>query len=70
MTAGCAGRCFVRPSGTENVVRVYAEAASQGEADELASAVARAIPEHCPVLPDHSDDDHSIWPASLRRWLT
>ena len=25
------GRCFVRPSGTEDVVRIYAEAATQEE---------------------------------------
>ena len=36
------GRCFVRPSGTEDVVRVYAEAASQASADELALQVAQA----------------------------
>lgn len=36
------GRAFVRPSGTEDVVRVYAEAHSQAAADELALAVARA----------------------------
>ena len=36
------GRCFVRPSGTEDVVRVYAEAATQAEADELAVKVAQA----------------------------
>uniref|UniRef100_A0A7S2CLD8 Phosphoacetylglucosamine mutase n=1 Tax=Octactis speculum TaxID=3111310 RepID=A0A7S2CLD8_9STRA len=30
------GRCFVRPSGTEDVVRIYAEAATQEEADQLA----------------------------------
>ncbi|KAK3810879.1 MAG: Phosphoacetylglucosamine mutase [Benniella sp.] len=30
------GRSFVRPSGTEDVVRVYAEAASRPETDELA----------------------------------
>ena len=36
------GRCFVRPSGTEDVVRVYAEAATQEEADELAMLVAQA----------------------------
>ena len=35
------GRCFVRPSGTEDVVRVYAEAASQEAADELALLVAQ-----------------------------
>ncbi|KAK6531665.1 Phosphoacetylglucosamine Mutase [Orbilia ellipsospora] len=33
------GRSFVRPSGTENVVRVYAEAGTKGEADELAQKV-------------------------------
>jgi phosphoacetylglucosamine mutase len=31
------GRAFVRPSGTEDVVRVYAEAPTQGAADALAS---------------------------------
>ena len=36
------GRCFVRPSGTEDVVRVYAEAGSQTAADELALLVAQA----------------------------
>ncbi|KAL1496810.1 hypothetical protein AB1Y20_014396 [Prymnesium parvum] len=36
------GRCFVRPSGTEDVVRVYAEAATQAEADELALLTAQA----------------------------
>lgn len=34
------GRSFVRPSGTEDVVRVYAEADSQASADELANEVA------------------------------
>eukprot|EP01116_Phalansterium_solitarium_P023957 TRINITY_DN8636_c0_g1_i2.p1 TRINITY_DN8636_c0_g1~~TRINITY_DN8636_c0_g1_i2.p1 ORF type:complete len:537 (+),score=191.36 TRINITY_DN8636_c0_g1_i2:126-1736(+) len=33
------GRSFVRPSGTEEVVRVYAEAATQEEADTLANEV-------------------------------
>ena len=36
-----AGRAFVRPSGTEDVVRVYAEARTQALADELAARVAR-----------------------------
>ncbi|KAF4517174.1 hypothetical protein B566_EDAN005606 [Ephemera danica] len=36
------GRAFVRPSGTEDVVRVYAEAATQREADQLANQVAQA----------------------------
>lgn len=37
------GRAFVRPSGTEDVVRVYAEAATQDAADELAQAVSRHV---------------------------
>ncbi|KMS97835.1 hypothetical protein BVRB_5g123290 [Beta vulgaris subsp. vulgaris] len=37
------GRCFIRPSGTEDVIRVYAEAASQEEADSLANAVAKIV---------------------------
>ena len=37
------GRAFARPSGTEDVCRVYAEAATQTEADLLASIVAEAI---------------------------
>ena len=37
------GRAFVRPSGTEDVVRVYAEAATQAEADQLAHGAAMAV---------------------------
>ncbi|CAI2177642.1 16360_t:CDS:2, partial [Funneliformis geosporum] len=37
------GRSFVRPSGTEDVVRVYAEAANREECDELAYKVAGLI---------------------------
>ncbi|KAF9543950.1 Phosphoacetylglucosamine Mutase [Mortierella hygrophila] len=33
------GRSFVRPSGTEDVVRVYAEAATRSETDELAHRI-------------------------------
>ena len=36
------GRAFVRPSGTEDVLRIYAEAKTQQEADELAEKVAAA----------------------------
>lgn len=39
----CTGRAFVRPSGTEDVVRVYAEAATQSAADDLARLVARHV---------------------------
>ncbi|XP_059275753.1 phosphoacetylglucosamine mutase isoform X1 [Lycium ferocissimum] len=37
------GRCFIRPSGTEDVVRVYAEATTQDAADALASSVATLV---------------------------
>ncbi|KAI8915725.1 hypothetical protein EDD86DRAFT_196703 [Gorgonomyces haynaldii] len=33
------GRCFVRPSGTEDIVRVYAEAETRQQTDELAFKV-------------------------------
>eukprot|EP00898_Chlorokybus_atmophyticus_P004933 jgi/Chlat1/5440/Chrsp36S05439 len=41
------GRAFVRPSGTEDVVRVYAEARTQVAAGVLAEKVARAVSMHC-----------------------
>jgi phosphoacetylglucosamine mutase len=37
------GRSFVRPSGTEDVVRVYAEADSVEEMEKLANSVAKAV---------------------------
>ncbi|BGP19103.1 hypothetical protein JCM10213_008050 [Rhodosporidiobolus nylandii] len=37
------GRSFVRPSGTEDCVRVYAEAATRSTADELAQKVAGIV---------------------------
>jgi len=37
------GRSFVRPSGTEDVVRVYAEAMTQEQADALAYQVAAMV---------------------------
>lgn len=37
------GRCFIRPSGTEDVVRVYAEASTQEAADSLADSVAKLV---------------------------
>ena len=36
----------MRPSGTEDVVRVYAEAVSQEAADQLAKDVARLVHKH------------------------
>ena len=39
------GRAFIRPSGTEDVVRVYAEASTQEAADSLANSVAKLVEE-------------------------
>lgn len=43
--AGPQARAFVRPSGTEDVVRVYAEAGSEADMAALAAAVAAAVGE-------------------------
>jgi phosphoacetylglucosamine mutase len=40
------GRCFVRPSGTEDVVRVYAEASTREQTDELAFKVCGLVFDH------------------------
>jgi phosphoacetylglucosamine mutase len=40
-------RCFVRPSGTEDVVRVYAEAQTREECDLLANQVSMLVWELC-----------------------
>ena len=40
------GRAFVRPSGTEDAVRIYAEAKTQEAADELAVEVAMTLYDH------------------------
>lgn len=40
------GRCFVRPSGTEDYIRVYAEAKTQEDADKLALQCIQAIATH------------------------
>lgn len=40
------GRCFVRPSGTEDYVRIYAEAQTQADADRLALLCINAIHQH------------------------
>lgn len=46
------GRCFVRPSGTENVVRIYAEAATRHDADWLAAESAKLAYTHCHGIGD------------------
>ena len=42
------GRVFIRPSGTEDVVRIYAEAAGRAEADALAITAMNIINNHLP----------------------
>lgn len=44
---GPESRCFVRASGTENVVRIYAEAKDQESSDELAQKVGHLVEETC-----------------------
>jgi phosphoacetylglucosamine mutase len=40
------GRAFIRPSGTEDAVRIYAEAQTQEDADELALTFAKLVHSH------------------------
>lgn len=40
-------RSFVRPSGTEDIVRVYAEAETQKDADDLCKKVQELVIEYC-----------------------
>jgi len=47
------GRAFVRPSGTEDVVRVYAEATVRTQADELAYRVAGLVYDETGGHPAH-----------------
>nr|XP_045615442.1 phosphoacetylglucosamine mutase-like isoform X2 [Procambarus clarkii] len=46
------GRAFVRPSGTEDIVRIYAEASTQEEADNLAIQVSCAVYEQAGGIGD------------------
>ncbi|EJW80999.1 phosphoglucomutase/phosphomannomutase domain-containing protein, partial [Wuchereria bancrofti] len=41
------GRSFVRPSGTEDVVRIYAEAATKRDAEAIANEVEVVVAEYC-----------------------
>eukprot|EP00536_Pseudo-nitzschia_multiseries_P009668 jgi/Psemu1/201314/e_gw1.277.102.1 len=45
--AAANGRTFIRPSGTEDVVRVYAEAATREDADALANRAAQIVFDTC-----------------------
>jgi phosphoglucosamine mutase len=42
---GDAGRVLLRPSGTEQLVRVMVEAASQDDADRIAHSLAEVVRE-------------------------
>ena len=44
---GGGGRCFVRPSGTENVVRIYAEAPTSKQATLLAEEASKIVTKYC-----------------------
>jgi phosphoacetylglucosamine mutase len=46
-SSSAARRCFVRASGTEDVVRIYAEAATQAAADTLAERVKQSVVQFC-----------------------
>ena len=43
------GRAFVRPSGTEPVIRVYAEAGTEAEAEGLSKQVEEMVRRHAGV---------------------
>lgn len=47
MAAVPRGRCFVRPSGTEDIVRIYAEAESEELARQLAASAEEMVLRHC-----------------------
>lgn len=49
-SCGPGARCFVRPSGTENVVRIYSEANDQQVANQLAIGVGEVVKRICSTL--------------------
>jgi phosphoglucomutase len=67
MAATPQGRCFVRPSGTEDVVRVYAEASTQDAADALAIAITAAWRGGNAVLDKATG---SVETAAQQKWRT
>jgi len=40
-------RCFIRPSGTEDIVRIYAEANTREDAERLAILAAQIVYDEC-----------------------
>ncbi|AFM97676.1 phosphoacetylglucosamine mutase [Encephalitozoon hellem ATCC 50504] len=53
------GRSFVRPSGTEDVVRVYAECSTEADADLLCLKVAQHVYDMCNGVGDHPEIDYT-----------
>lgn len=52
------GRAFVRPSGTEDVVRVFAECAKREEADLLCVSVSQAVYDICGGIGYHPEIEY------------
>lgn len=42
-------RCFVRPSGTEDIVRIYAEAKTHEDIAQIVAAVSEVVTDH-PII--------------------
>lgn len=53
------GRSFVRPSGTEDVVRVYAECPKEEDADSLCLKVAQHVYDMCDGVGAHPEIDYT-----------
>ncbi|EOB14332.1 Phosphoacetylglucosamine mutase [Nosema bombycis CQ1] len=53
------GRSFVRPSGTEDLVRIYAESPNTSDTDFLAVKVAQHVYDNCEGVGDHPEIDYS-----------
>ncbi|MGL5899825.1 MAG: hypothetical protein ACRCZW_09240, partial [Lactobacillaceae bacterium] len=55
----CGGRAFIRPSGTEDVVRIYSECPNQQDADILGLKVAQIVYDMCDGIGYHPEIDFS-----------
>lgn len=53
------GRSFVRPSGTEDVVRVYAECQKDADADTLCLRVSQHVYDMCSGVGNHPEIDYT-----------
>lgn len=52
------GRSFVRPSGTEDLVRIFAEAPVESDCDKLALKVAQIVYDNCEGMGPHPEIDY------------